>query len=74
MKKQLEPGELFGNKRIIRFVAKLGTREYYKVECLECHQFFTLERSGIEERVGCRSCNGRKLGAFSPNRNKRIRP
>lgn len=57
MPKKLVDGKEYGNKRIIRFVAVLAKREYYKVECLGCGQTFTMERAGILKGLKCRHCH-----------------
>lgn len=70
--KQLKPNQKFGTKVILRFVANIGRREYYKILCTGCNTEFTMERSGIEKRVNCRRCIGLKVRAYSPKRNRRL--
>lgn len=73
MRKQLKSDQKFGSRVILRFVAYIGKREYYKVRCTGCNTEFTMERSGIEEKVNCRRCNGLKIRPFSRKRNERLK-
>lgn len=59
MKKKLIDGKEYGSKRVIRFVANIAAREYYKVKCLGCNSELTMERRAIEKGLKCRHCHAK---------------
>ncbi len=50
-------GQIFNNKRIIKFVCALGKNEFYRVECLKCGAISTQNVKYLRSKiVYCKLC------------------
>lgn len=68
MSERLVDGQVYGVKRIIRYVCNLGKKELYLTECINCKGTRTSPRDVIEKEQGCRFCYSKTFKAFSPRR------
>lgn len=68
MKRKFHPTEIINDRRILKFVATLGDKDFYKVECQKCGTQYTIKGESLIRHHACRHCNGLRAPAAIPLR------